>query len=642
MKARRTGAFVAALVLALAALLWWLAPSGGGGLGGSGGWLGGDDGEALAGGGSASADSGVGDGAGSPDGADAGAGLLTGPWLPFATVHADPSYPNGALSGRVISSGDGAPIAGADLVFLHGDVTLSATSAGDGGFVLPVPEAGRYQLSIATAEGFLPYAPELGHSAIAFEAHPDQRIDGVEVRLRPERRFEVQVVREGDVPVAGATVRLVGAGDGERAMAPVRSDYTTDGEGMAEVVAWGGALIEARHPELGLGRGRIGRRAQPGDRLKITLAAANDDETSNESIAGVVMDAERVPIEGAVVTAYRQARGLHPSAQAVTDPDGRFFLVGLDAGPHMLVTRHADHPNERTPSVQTGREDVEITLAPGNAIRGRVVDGEGEPVPAFHVVARRQRGALMRFNVRTTASYDADGRFELTGLPEGELELVATARGFPPSEPVSATPSASPPEVTLTLQRGGRLEGVVRDPDGAPIAGASVRLESSLGRGSSAAPVSPPSVSGEDGTFVLDGVGQDPRSVRVTAAGFHGRVLSGFTVPPGGTRRLDVELSPVAEGEESRTELTGIGVNVFPRGDAVVVGRVVDGGGAQTAGLQRGDRILAVDGVPVTALGFRGTLERIRGQEGTTVVLHIARGDAEPSDVPIVRTRVRT
>lgn len=641
MDRRRVGVVVAA-ALALGALLWWLTPAGGDGVERARRWLGGDDGAALANGAAAAGeDAGVAGGGPAAD-PDAGVALLTGPWLPFATVHPDPSYPHGALTGRVVSSGDGTPVAGADLVFLHGEVSLAATSAGDGGFLLAVPEPGRYELSIATAEGFLPYAPELGHSAIAFEARSDQRIEGVEVRLRPERRFVVQVVGEDGAPVPGATVRLVGAGDGERAMAPVQSDYTTDAGGLAEVVGWGGALVEARHVERGVGRGRIGWRGQPGDRVTITLREASEDETSSESIAGLVLDASRAPVEGALVTAYRQARGLHPSAQATTDADGRFQLDGLDVGPHMLVTRHAEHPSERAPSVQTGRDDVEITLASGNAIRGRVVNDEGEPVPAFHVVARRARGALMRFNVGTQASFDADGRFLLTGLPEGELELIATARGFPPSAPVSATASADPPEVTLTLQRGGRLEGTVHDPEGAPIAGARVEIESHLGRGSSAAPVLAPSVTGEGGAFALDGVGAEPSSVRVTADGYHGRVLSGVTVSAGGTQRFDVELSPVADGEESRMELTGIGVNVFPRREAVVVGRVHEGGGAEAAGLQRGDQILAVDGVPVTTLGFSGTLERIRGAEGSTVVLHIVRGDAEPTDVPVVRTRIRT
>ena len=38
---------------------------------------------------------------------------------------------------------------------------------------------------------------------------------------------------------------------------------------------------------------------------------------------------------------------------------------------------------------------------------------------------------------------------------------------------------------------------------------------------------------------------------------------------------------------------------------------------------------MAVDGVPVTALGFQGTIEHIRGPEGTAVRLEVRRGETE-------------
>lgn len=572
-------------------------------------------------------------------GPDAGATIEI-PWLPTATVAEDPARPHGSVRGRVTSSRDGAPIEGAELVFLHDGAASSVTTGPEGAFELVAPAPGRYLLSIATAEGFLPYAPEQGHSAISFQARPERRIDGVLVQLRPERRVEVRVVDEAEAPVGGATIRLVGAGAGERTMAPVDDVYVTTEDGRAEVRAWRGVLLEARHPDHGVGRGRVSWRGADAT-ITISLGEAAEDETASESIAGVVLDEARRPLEGALVTAYRQARGLHPSAQVATGPRGGFVLDGLDRGTHVLVTQHPDHPRQRTGPVPTGRDDVEIRLRGGRTIRGRVVDASGEPVPAFHVVARRARSALVRRHVKTVSGYDAEGRFLVTGLPDAEHELVATARGYPPSDPITVTPGG--PEVTITLREGGRVVGVVRSEDGSPLAGARLTVEAHLGRGSSAAPTLPLVVSGPDGAFVLDGVGAEPRSIRVTAEGHHGRILSGVPVPPGETQRLDVVLTPVGEGEEPRMELVGIGVNVYPNDEALVIARVLDGGGAQTAGLARGDRILAVDGTPVTALGFRGALERIRGVEGTTVVLRVQRpGSEAPADVPIVRSRVRT
>ena len=538
-------ALVGAVLLAL-----WLwpedlsSPSGDGAMGG-----GFDDVTVLGGaGGARGGDPG---GAGRARGGDAG--LSASEWRPTASVVDDPGSPHGSLHGRVVSSRDGAPVAGAELVFLREGSSTTARSDAQGRFTAQVSEPGRYVLSVATAEGFLPYAPEWGHSAIAFEARARQRIEGVVVQLRPERQVEVQVVDGDEAPVAGASVRVLGASSGERAMAPVREAYTTDAEGRATVTLWRWASIEARHPDHGLGRAR----ARGADTIQITLRPARPEQTASESIAG------------------------------------------------------------------------------------RVVDAEGQAVPAVHVSARGGGTALTRRTMGAVVSYDADGRFLVSGLSEGEYELVATSRGMPPSDPVMAT--AGGPDVTLTLERGAQILGLVRDDEGAPIAGARVSIETGLGRRSATADPIAPTVTDADGAFVLDGVGSEPRSIRVTADGHHGRLVSGFTAASGATRRLEVTLSRVADGEEARTELVGIGVNVWPRGDALVVGRVVEGGSAEAAGLHRGDRILAVDGAPVEGLGFRPALERIRGTEGSTVVLTIQRaGEDAPAQLPIVRTRIRT
>ena len=57
-------------------------------------------------------------------------------------------------------------------------------------------------------------------------------------------------------------------------------------------------------------------------------------------------------------------------------------------------------------------------------------------------------------------------------------------------------------------------------------------------------------------------------------------------------------------------------------------------------GLARGDLILAVDGVPVTALGFGGAIDAIRGTEGTWVLLRIRR-DPSTFEVRVGRRIVR-
>ncbi|MBZ0118466.1 MAG: PDZ domain-containing protein, partial [Sandaracinaceae bacterium] len=128
----------------------------------------------------------------------------------------------------------------------------------------------------------------------------------------------------------------------------------------------------------------------------------------------------------------------------------------------------------------------------------------------------------------------------------------------------------------------------------------------------------------------------------VRASDHHGRVRSGIVATEGA--RVDVgtiELAPVEEGEEPALELAGIGAVLSAEGDAMVIGRVIEGGGAAEAGLVAGDAILEVEGVPVTTLGFGGTIERIRGPEGTQVSLRVRRASGAIEPIAVPRRRIR-
>lgn len=564
---------------------------------------------------------------------DAGILGTLGDWSPTATVSRDPESPFGTLAGRVINREDGSPIGGAELLFDRDGATVSTTSGSDGRFILVATETGQHRLAIASAEGFLPYAPEWGHSPIAFTAEPEQRIDGVSIALEPERRVEVEVVDPSGEGVADAEVTLIGAGSRERALAPADEVYRTGADGRVTVSAWDRALLEARRAGV-RGRARV-----RGDTARIALSEVA--EASDGVIEGRVVGPGDAAIEGAVVQAFVPRRGDHASGQAVSDEDGRFAVRGLDPMAHMLIATHPDHPRTRLFGVAIGQPDVVLRMPAGLQVTGRVVDGSGSPVPAFTVVARRASGGLRRTTVASVSSYDPSGRFVVTGLTEdGTYELTASARGMPPSTSVSTTPGS---DVTLTLEAGGRLAGTVRDSEGVGIEGARVQLTGYLGRGSSAAPLEVQTRSDAGGRFALDGVGTEPRSIRVSAEGFHERLLSNLTVAAGETRRVDVVLETVAEGEEPRTELAGIGAILRPGSEFLVVLRVVPGGGAQSAGLRRGDRILSVDGTPVTDLGFGGSLERIRGEVGTVVRLEVRpMGEEAARMYAITRVTVRT
>lgn len=121
------------------------------------------------------------------------------------------------------------------------------------------------------------------------------------------------------------------------------------------------------------------------------------------------------------------------------------------------------------------------------------------------------------------------------------------------------------------------------------------------------------------------------------AEGYHARLESSLLGRRGrALGPLTLELTRVEPGEPRRTEMVGIGVALIADRDALRVFKVDPDGSAFVAGIQYGDLIDAVDGVPVTELGIDGATARIRGTAGTTVALTMRR-DGEPQHVTVVR-----
>jgi carboxyl-terminal processing protease len=97
----------------------------------------------------------------------------------------------------------------------------------------------------------------------------------------------------------------------------------------------------------------------------------------------------------------------------------------------------------------------------------------------------------------------------------------------------------------------------------------------------------------------------------------------------------------VAPGELPALELTGIGAVITAKGDILLIGKVLKGNGAEAAGLVTGDVIVTVDGEGVADLGFQGSIQHIRGPEGSTVELGVLKqGAGEPVLVDVQRMRI--
>jgi hypothetical protein len=207
--------------------------------------------------------------------------------------------------------------------------------------------------------------------------------------------------------------------------------------------------------------------------------------------------------------------------------------------------------------------------------------------------------------------------------------------------PAVATPvGETAVAVDIRLSIGGRLVGrVVERAGGAPIPLARVTVETGQD-GTGLFPFGASTVTDEQGRFELGGLAAGRRNVVAAAFAHHGRILALDVLDGERIGPLDIDLAKTAPGEDPQLELVGIGVQLTPRGDALVVEAVVAGGGAAEVGLRPGDEIVSVDGVPVAGIGMEEAVARIRGPEGTVVRIAFRR-DGAKLEVLVPRRRLQ-
>lgn len=568
----------------------------------------------------------------------------------------DEALTRGAFEGRVLSWGTGRGVGGATISFSHDGQAASIVAAADGSFRFVPPEPGAYQIAMVTGEGHLPFAPAFGHSPISLTARQGERIRDIRLYLEPAVKYVGVVRSPSGEPVKGASVRLFDEDGGEASVAPMPDKFTSDERGEFTFSAPEDTILEARHPDYSPGRASINLAAQAGRRVTLRLAPKVDPPPPSGVIAGRVVDSKGAPVLGARVRAIPASPRLPPALErapilspvATTDEAGRFSLEDLSEDQYTVLAHYEELVPARAQGVRVGTQDLTLTLSAGAALRGTVRDEKGDaPVASFTIVVGARRGPLERDVIATKAVLDASGHYEVNGLAPGEYTVMAAAHGFAPSPDATFTvpdPAADPPDVNIKLTRGGRVTGVVvEEGTKKPIEGARVSVEGRAGPGPQAASVLASITTDAAGKFEMQGLGAGLQSITVVAEGHHGRIVSGLAVTEGGdVGPVTVELAKTEEGEEPRIELTGIGAVLSPKGDALVIGEVLPGGGAREAGIVPGDALLAIDGAVIVDIGFEAAIQRIRGPEGSRVDLLVRRAaGGDPALISVTRRRIR-
>lgn len=195
------------------------------------------------------------------------------------------------------------------------------------------------------------------------------------------------------------------------------------------------------------------------------------------TLSGRIVDQDGAPVGRAQVSAQR-GDDRRTFRFGRSEADGRFTFDLPELGDFTLSTAVVGFESSvRTVPVTGPSEIGDWTLSRGLRVRGVVVDGKGTPVSG----ARVENQSTRQFPI-TFAETDEKGAFEMRGASPGLIRLVATHRDYAAGQATvegALDTSGDPDPVRITLTKGGRIEGVVRQRDGAPVAQARIELSRS-------------------------------------------------------------------------------------------------------------------------------------------------------------------
>jgi len=203
-------------------------------------------------------------------------------------------------------------------------------------------------------------------------------------------------------------------------------------------------------------------------------------------LAGRVVDErDGEPVAGARVWVSKEVRRASGMSMASvgggeSGEDGTFEVGDLGAGGYVVGVQAAGFARaevEVTLPEDEAPRPVTVVLRRGLAIAGRVEESNGTPAAGVYVElepASRSQGSAGGRISRDAERTDPEGAFRFDGLEPGQYQLGAgDDEGAGASEVVEA--GAAEP-VVLRLQPPGSLLCRVVDGDGAPVAGADLRV----------------------------------------------------------------------------------------------------------------------------------------------------------------------
>lgn len=180
-----------------------------------------------------------------------------------------------------------------------------------------------------------------------------------------------------------------------------------------------------------------------------------------KSITGIVQDGEGNLLSNVKVRAFvRPVRGAalrmgHP-LETVSDATGSYSINPVAPGTSVLleVSLSGYRPVRATVLVEMSAPVASplLIMKRGARLAGSIVSSDGSPLSGVLLTARQRDGILVQ------VSSSDDGRFEIRGIGEGEIQLTAQLSGF--TNATVSVPGAGAP-VEIRLLRARSIEGKI-------------------------------------------------------------------------------------------------------------------------------------------------------------------------------------
>jgi MFS family permease len=220
-------------------------------------------------------------------------------------------------------------------------------------------------------------------------------------------------------------------------------------------------------------------------------------------------------------------------ARAVAEPGGRYALRDLPPGTYTAVASSPGFRPDVTAVTLNGTGAVHDFALDGHGVVSGTVRGGRSPLSGALVMATDATGRVVG-----SARTEADGTFQLRGLPLGTTTITASLPGHQPTATGLQVVPDSAATLDLALEPSiGGLVGVVSGPDGATLAGATVTASDERGD------VVAMATTDGDGGYELAGLTPGRYTVVATT---HAPAAVQVELPAGAPSRVDLQLGAPA------------------------------------------------------------------------------------------------